>query len=241
MTCAKRTDDCAVPLFITAAEGLAPGTDHSVNSFKWPSDDARGGRPEVSAQPPKNREETRQMVSPVTETSSAARNAQNTAESTLAELRDSVADIAKQVADIAEKRTRAARAAAVETAEAGASELRRNIRKQPVVAMAVAAAAGALLAIAFVPRFGRSAPVSRWDRWAPNMPNVTRADLYELADNIQRSVTRAANAAAAPVAPAFERMVEALSRTDSSAVSSLLEKAGGWFGKAKDKVEEKMR
>ena len=41
-----------------------------------------------------------------------------------------------------------------DTAEAGASELRRTIRRQPVVAMAVAAAAGAVLALLVVPRFG---------------------------------------------------------------------------------------
>ena len=94
------------------------------------------------------------MVSPVKEFSSAARAAQDTAESTIAELRDKVATLAKEVADVAERRTRAARHAAADTAEAGASELRRTIRRQPVVGMAVAAAAGAVLALLVVPRFG---------------------------------------------------------------------------------------
>jgi hypothetical protein len=169
--------------------------------------------------------------------SSAARSVQDTAETTIAELRDSVAALAKDVASIAERRTRAARETAVETAEAGAAELRRTIRRQPAVSMAVAAAAGAVVALLVVPRFGRATPTSRWDRWTPN---VTRADLYDLADNIQRSVSRAAHSAAAPVTPAFERMVDALNRTDSSSFNSILEKAGTWFQRAQDKAKQKM-
>lgn len=178
------------------------------------------------------------MVSPMKEVSSAARSIQDTAETTIAELRDSVAALAKDVATIAERRTRAARETAVESAEASVAELRRTIRRQPAVSMAVAAAAGAVLALLIVPRFARSTtPVSRWDRYAPN---VTRADLYDLADTIQRSVSRAAHSAAAPVTPAFERMVDALSRTDSSSFNSLLDRAGAWFQKAQDKAKQKM-
>ena len=81
------------------------------------------------------------MVSPVKDFSSAARSAQDTAESTLAELRDHVTELAKEVSSIAERRTRVIRETAVDMAEAGASELRRAIRRQPVVAMAAAAAA----------------------------------------------------------------------------------------------------
>ncbi len=178
------------------------------------------------------------MVSPLKEFTPAARSAQETAESTLAELRDSVAALAKEVASIAEKRTRAAREGAVDAAEAGAAEVRRSIRRQPVVAMAVAAAAGAVLALAIMPRFSRATPATRWDRWTPN---VTRADLYDMADNIQRSVSRAASSAAAPITPAFERFVDALSRTDTSSMNSIIEKASGWFQKAQDKAKEKMR
>jgi len=176
------------------------------------------------------------MVSPLKEVGSATRATQDAAESTLTELRDHVAAIAKEVADIAERRTRAAREGATDAAEAGAAQLRKQIRRQPVVAIAVAAAAGAIVALAVVPRF-RSQPASRWDSWTPN---VTRQDLYDFADNIQRSVTRAASAAAAPVTPAFERMVDALSRTDTSALSSFADKLGGWFSKAQDKAKEKI-
>lgn len=177
------------------------------------------------------------MVSPAKEVGSAARSAQNSAEATLTELRDAVSAIAKEVADIAERRTRAARQSAAETAEVGAVELRRTIRRQPVLAMAVAAAAGAALALLIVPRAHRSSPAPRWDRWTPNL---TRADLYDLADTIQRSVSRAANSAAAPITPAFERMVDAMSRADTSAVNSIIEKASTWFQKAQEKAKQKM-
>lgn len=173
------------------------------------------------------------MASPVKE---IPRHSPETDQETLAELRDTVTALAKEVASLAERRAKAAGEAVVSTAEAGVGELRRSIRRQPVVAVAVAAAAGALLALVVVPR---STPrASRWDRWTPN---VTRADLYDLADNIQRSVSRAAGAAAAPVAPAFERMVDALSRADTSSVNTIIEKMGGWFQKAQDKAKEKMR
>ncbi|MFN3625486.1 MAG: hypothetical protein ACK4TP_15655 [Hyphomicrobium sp.] len=173
------------------------------------------------------------MASPVKE---VPRQSQEGDESTLAELRERVAALAKEVAEIAERRAKVAGETVVNAAETGVDELRRGIRRQPVVAMAAAAAVGALLALAVAPRSRPRA--SRWDAWTPN---VTRADLYDLADNIQRSVSRAANAAAAPVTPAFERMVDALSRADTSAVNSLIDRMGGWFQKAQDKAKDKMR
>lgn len=172
------------------------------------------------------------MVSTVKEASSTP-HALEADESTLAELRASLASIAKEVADVAERRTRVVREGTVEAAEAGAAELRKTIRKQPAVSMFVAAAAGAIIALAVVPRF--RAPAAHRRSWTPN---ITRSDLYDLADNIQRSVSRAATAAAAPVTPAFERMVDALSRTDASAVNGLVEKLGGWLHKAQDKAKQ---
>lgn len=184
------------------------------------------------------------MISPVKEVSSAAQTAKDTAESTIAEMRETITSLAKEVATLAERRTRAARKGAIDAAETGTKELRSAIRRQPAVSMGVAIAAGAVLALLVVPRFGR-APQSRWDRWAPNVqswtPNVTRADLYDLADNIQRSVGRAASAAAAPVTPAFERMVDALSRADSSSMSTIVDKLGGWFQKAQDVAKDKLK
>jgi len=178
------------------------------------------------------------MVSPVKEVSSAARDAKEATASTLAEMQESVAALAREVADIAERRTRKAWEAAADTAEAGTAEARRMIRRQPIVSMAVAAAAGAVLALAIVPRFGRQQPSSRWDQWTPN---VTRADLYDMADNIQRTVSRAAHQASAPIAPSFERLVDALSRTDAhGSVNSIIDRLGSWFSKAQDRAKEKL-
>lgn len=178
------------------------------------------------------------MVSPVKEVAPNARAssrlaaAQSSAEATLAELRDSVTSIAKDVASIAEKRTRAARGAVSDTAEAGASELRRSIRRQPVVAMAVAVGAGAIIALVLTPRSSRRPRASRWEG--------TRADLYDVADTIQRSLSRGAQSMPA-VIPTFERLIEAITRADPSAsMNSVVEKASSWFQKLQDKAKQKM-
>lgn len=179
------------------------------------------------------------MVSPVREASQASQSIKEASAETLAELRDSVSAIAGEVAEIASKRARAAGTMAADTAEAGAAELRRGIRKQPVLSMGAAAAIGAVLALLIVPRFSRQAPTG-WDRLRAGA-NVTRDDLYDLADNIQRSVSRAAHSASAPIAPALERMVDALTRTDAAGtLGSLLDRVGGWMGRAQAKAKEKI-
>lgn len=177
------------------------------------------------------------MVGPRKEVSSSSRPMQcaTDEQSKLADLRNSLAAIAKEVASIAERRAKGAREAAMSAAEAGTDELRSDIRRQPVIAMVVAAAAGAAVALAFVPR--SSARSSRWDR---SMPTTTRADLYDIAENLQRSLSRAAGAAAAPVTPALERMVDTLSRADASSINSIIEKVSGWFQKAQEKAKQKI-
>jgi len=185
------------------------------------------------------------MVSPVkgaapnAVASSRLAAAESGAEATLAELRESVTSIAKDIASIAEKRTRAARETAFETAEAGASELRKSIRRQPAVAMAVAVGAGAILALAIVPR--SSSPTRRTSRWEGWMPPVTRADLYDMADNIQRSLSGGAQSIPS-MTPTFERLVEAITRTDPSAsVNSVVEKASSWFQKLQARAKDKAK
>ncbi len=85
--------------------------------------------------------------------------------------------------------------------------------------MAAAAAVGAVFALLVMPRFSRpSSPASRWDSWTPN---ITRADLHDFADNISRSVSRAAHSGTASITPAFERLVDALSRVDTGSSMSL--------------------
>jgi hypothetical protein len=175
------------------------------------------------------------MASPVKDISHATPAVD---QATLEELREKVSTLAKELAAVAERRAKAAGEAVSDAAGAGVVELRRGIRRQPALAMGIAIAAGAVLALTVVPRFRQPRATNAWDRWTPN---VTRADFYDLADNIQRSVSRAASAAAAPVAPAFERMVDAISRTDASSMSTVVEKLGGWFQKAQEKAKEKMR
>jgi hypothetical protein len=155
-------------------------------------------------------------------------------DSTLADLRKSVTAISEELATIAERRTRALR----EGTEAGAAELRKSIRRQPVVAMGVAAVAGALLALAVVPRFGARPPRSRFDGWMshmPHMPQVTRADLHDFADNIQRQVSRAATSV--PFSSSVERLVDALSKIEpGTSMNSVVDKLGSWLRRIPDAV-----
>ena len=156
----------------------------------------------------------------------------------LVELRDSVAALAKEVATITERRAKAAANAASQAVGAGTDEVSGIIRRQPELSMAVAAAAGAIIALLVVPRARRTRG-SRLERW---LPHVTRADLQEMADNIQRSVSRTASSAAAPVAPTFERLLETLAGFDPSpSVASAFDKLGGWLQKAPAKAKDKMR
>jgi hypothetical protein len=157
-------------------------------------------------------------------------------ESTLAELRKSVNALAEELAQIAEKRGRQVK----EQAEAGVTEVRKAIRRQPALAMGCAALAGAVLAILLVPsRPSRPASrwtVPRWDSWAPGwMPSLTRADLYDAMDSVQRSVSRAASAAPGT----FERLLEAITRVDPQAsFGSTVEKAGSWLERMQSKVKK---
>jgi hypothetical protein len=174
------------------------------------------------------------MIGPVQDDTGSPQSPASRADddSTFAELRDRVAQIAQEVAAVAAKPTRVTR----EYSEAGTAALRRTIRRQPVVSMAVAVGVGALFALAFVPRFTRPTNL-RWSSWIPSMP-VTRADLYDMADSIQHSLSRAAYAVPTAVTPAFERLLDAFTRTDpSAALGSILEKASGWLTKTQDKIK----
>jgi ElaB/YqjD/DUF883 family membrane-anchored ribosome-binding protein len=164
------------------------------------------------------------MVSPVQEMRKDAHSASE--EWTLDHLRESVADIAKDLKKVVDARAAAAR----ENAQEGVKTLRKSIRKQPAAAMAIAAGAGAVLAVLLVPRFGRRPVPSRWQAWMPAMPSVTRADLYDLADSMQRSAMRAANSV--PLTSSLERLVDAVSKVEPNAsLTSAIEKAGTWFQK----------
>ena len=149
-------------------------------------------------------------------------------DSALADLRKSVTAISEELATIVERRSRVLR----KGTEAGAAELRKTIRRQPVLAMGVATLAGALIALALVPRSSPRPARSRWDGW---MGQVTRADLHEMADKIQRQVSHAA--ASVPFSSSVERLVDALSKVEPSAsMNSVLEKLGSWIRRVPDAV-----
>jgi ElaB/YqjD/DUF883 family membrane-anchored ribosome-binding protein len=148
---------------------------------------------------------------------------------TLDELRSSVASIADDLKKVVETRGQAAK----DQAQLGVKALRKGIRRQPGMAMAIATAAGAILALIAVPRFGRRAPASRWDAWVPSMPSlpsITRADLYDFAQNMQNSALRAANSV--PLTSSLERLVDAVSKAEPGAsLTSAIEKASDWIQK----------
>ncbi len=62
----------------------------------------------------------------------------------------------------------------------------------------------------------------------PYVPHVTRSDLYEVADNLQRSMARSLNSV--PMSSALERLADGISRVDNNAgISSAIEKIGSWL------------
>jgi len=172
-----------------------------------------------------NHEEESAMVSPVQEVRRDAPSSSSD-DWTLEYLRNSVASITDDLKKLVESRSEAAR----EHAQDGVKVLRKGIRKQPALAMGLATAAGAVLAVIAVPRFGRHAPVSRWDAWRPSMPSITRADLFDFANNMQHSAMRAANSV--PLTSSLERLVDAVSKVEPSAsLTSAFEKAANWIQK----------
>jgi hypothetical protein len=169
------------------------------------------------------------MVSPVQEERKDTPSSSSSDHWTLDELRSSVASIADDLKQMVEARGRATK----EQAQDGVKALRKGIRRQPAVAMAIAIAGGAILALIAVPRFGRHAVASRWNAWAPSvppMPSVTRADLYDFAHNMQKSALRAAHSV--PLTSSLERLVDAVSKAEPSAsLTSAIEKASVWIQK----------
>src|SRR5262245_53385475 len=129
------------------------------------------------------------MVSPFQEARKSESSPVPTDEWTLEEMRERVAVIADDLKKVVAARAEAAK----DQTQEGVAVVRKNIRKQPAVAMGVAVATGAALAVLLVPRFGRRRPASRWEAWIPSMPSLTRADLYDFANNVQHSAMRAAN------------------------------------------------
>ena len=69
------------------------------------------------------------------------------------------------------------------------------------------------------------------------MPSISRADLYEFADAIQRKTVQAANSA--PFTSSLERLADAISKVEPSALSSAFGKISDLIQKARTRVKDK--
>lgn len=117
----------------------------------------------------------------------------------IAELRAELATLKQSVSDIGSKATA--------EINKGADSLRSSIESQPMLAIGVAAAAGALLALAVMPR------PSRGFRY--NDPSTYSAhEITAAARRAARSIDTE------PITSRFERLVDAISSIDPAAVTS---------------------
>ena len=122
----------------------------------------------------------------------------------VAELRHELTSLAQTIAGVA-----AARVADVERLAAGGAEnLRSNIEARPWTSLGVAAAAGALLAVAIVPK--RTGHFRYNDATTYNAENITAA--------VRRAVAHGVDSQ--PITSRLERLVEAISKIDASAVTT---------------------
>ena len=103
----------------------------------------------------------------------------------LAEVRADLAALVADVKRVAEARASQVKDAAIDGAEAGVDFARDTIRSHPIPAIAIAAVVGAVIAVALIPatRQPRSVRLADW------APELSRAHLGELAQNLQRSAS----------------------------------------------------
>ena len=139
----------------------------------------------------------------------------------LAEVRADLAALVAEVKRVAEARASQVKDAAIDSAEAGVDYARDTIRSHPIPAIAIAAVVGAAIAVALTPAVQK--PRLRMVDWAPD---ITRANLGEMAQGIQRS----ASSTGSSLLSAFERVVDSVSTIDpKSSLTPTLEKAGAWL------------
>ncbi|KWT72633.1 hypothetical protein APY04_0072 [Hyphomicrobium sulfonivorans] len=153
---------------------------------------------------------------------------------TIADLRATLASLANEVSTIVEQRSRAAASAAAEAVKPHVDTVQQSIRSQPVISMALAAGLGALLAVALVPRAPRQKTLR--ERW---VPNVTRADLNNLADQLSSAVSRlhVPSMPAMPDTSSFERVLSKLAHADPTGpMSNAFDKIAEWALGARKKV-----
>jgi hypothetical protein len=141
-----------------------------------------------------------------------------------AELRRELSMIASNVGIIIETRAAEAKRMASDAAEAGLDSTRATIREYPVASIAVATILGAAIAISLSPP-RRPSFAARMGNY---MPEVSRADLNDMASQLQRSASHAVRGSS--LSSAFERVVDSVSSIDpKSSLTPALEKAGAWL------------
>ena len=150
----------------------------------------------------------------------------------LAELRADLAALVADVKRVAEARASQVKDAAIDGAEAGVDFARDTIRSHPIPAIAIAAVVGAAIAVALTPALHRSR-TARLADWAPH---ITRANLGEMAQGLQRS----ASSTGSSLLSAFERVVDSVSTIDpKSSLTPTLEKAAAWLSSFRGTVSGK--
>lgn len=139
----------------------------------------------------------------------------------LAEVRADLVTLVADVKRVVEARASQVKDAAIDGAEAGVDFARDTIRSHPIPAIAIAAVVGAAIAVALTPAVQK--PRSRLPDWAPD---ITRTNLGEMAQGLQRS----ASSTGSSLLSAFERVVDSVSTIDpKSSLTPTLEKAGAWL------------
>jgi hypothetical protein len=141
-----------------------------------------------------------------------------------ADLKSELEMIASNVGIIIETRSAQAKELASKAAAASVDTTREIVRGYPVASIAAATLLGAALAVVLTP----SPRSSRVSRIGHSVPEVTRADLTEIAGQMRRSASHAVQGSS--LAAMFERIVNSISSSDANtSLAPAVEKAGAWI------------
>lgn len=121
----------------------------------------------------------------------------------IAELRDELSELTDLISSLTAKRL----AQVEKLASDGTAALRSNIETQPWASMAIAAAAGALLAVAIVPKSSRGF-------------RYYNAATYNVDDIVASARRAAARVDTQPMTSRLERLVDSISSIDPAVVTS---------------------
>lgn len=122
----------------------------------------------------------------------------------MSQLRAELAVLTQTISDMTAKR-----AAQIEDlATSGTATLRSNIEARPWMALAVAATAGALLAVAIIPKSSRGRGASGILSYSPD----------DITASVRRAIAHGVDTQ--PITSRFERLVDSISSIDASALTS---------------------